>query len=112
MASKEWAGHDDPAGASSGSEFWTLRLYVAGRTSKYLKAFANLKRTCEGVLHGRYEIEVIDLLDRPELASADQILALPTVVRMMPLPVRRVMGDLSDTGRLLAGLGIERRHAG
>lgn len=65
---------------------------------------------CEGILHGRYEIEVIDLIDRPELASADQILAPPTVVRMMPLPTRRVMGDLSDTGRVLVGLGIEGPH--
>lgn len=111
MASNERADRDDPEDASAGTEFWTLRLYVAGRTSKYLKAFANLQRMCEGMLHGRYEIEVIDLLERPELALADQILALPTVVRLMPMPVRRVVGDLSNGGRVLAGLGIERRHA-
>jgi circadian clock protein KaiB len=111
MTSNERAEHDDPAGASAGTELWALRLYVAGRTSKGLKAFANLKRMCEATLRGRYEIEVVDLVDRPELAIADQILALPTVVRMMPMPVRRVIGDLSDTSRVLAGLGIERRHA-
>jgi circadian clock protein KaiB len=111
MTSNERADHADPTGASAGTELWALRLYVAGRTTKDLKAFANLTRMCEATLRGRYEIEVVDLLDRPELAIADQILALPTVVRMTPMPVRRVIGDLSDTGRVLAGLGIERRHA-
>ncbi len=112
MTSNERAEHGDPVSASTGPEIWALRLYVAGRTDKYLRALANLTRTCEDTLRGRYEIEVVDLRDRPDLASADQILTLPTVVRMMPLPRRRVVGDLSDTTRLLAGLGIERRHAG
>ncbi len=112
MTSNDRAEHDGPSGTSPGTEIWALRLYVAGSSSKYLRAFTNLKRMCEDTLAGRYEIEVVDLLDRPELASADQILALPTVVRMMPLPSRRVMGDLSDTNRLIAGLGIERRHTG
>ncbi len=111
MTSDERARHDDPPSASTGTETWALRLYVAGRTDRYVRALTNLKRMCEDTLRGRYEIEVVDLHDRPELASADQILTLPTVVRMMPLPLRRVVGDLSDTPRLLAGLGIERRHA-
>ncbi len=112
MTSNDRAEHHGPSGTSPGTEIWALRLYVAGRTGKYLRAFTNLKRMCEDTLAGRYEIEVVDLLDRPELASADQILGLPTVVRMMPLPIRRVMGDLSDSGRVLMGLGIERRHSG
>jgi circadian clock protein KaiB len=110
MASNERVEHDDPAGASAGHEWWALRLYVAGRTNKDVKAFANLKQMCEQALRGRYEIEVLDLRERPELAAAEQILALPAVVRMMPMPVRRVVGDLSDTNRVLAGLGIARRR--
>jgi circadian clock protein KaiB len=84
----------------------TLRLYVAGRSPKSLLAFANLKRICENHVKGRYFIEVVDLLENPQLAKSDQILAIPTVVRHVPQPVRKIIGDLSNTARVLAGLNI------
>jgi len=87
-------------------EVWRLRLYVAGQTPKSLTAFANLKRLCETHLQGRYEIEVVDLLVNPQLAKGDQILALPTLVRKLPLPVRKIIGDLSNTERVLVGLDL------
>ena len=111
MPSNERANHDHTGNSSGGTERWTLRLYVAGRTPRSLRAFANLKRVCEATLRGRYEIEVVDLLDQPSLAAADQIVGVPTVVKVMPAPVRRVIGDLAATNRVLAGLGIKRRHA-
>jgi circadian clock protein KaiB len=85
---------------------WELRLYVAGQTSKSLQAFANLKRICEEHLGGRYKIEVVDLLKNPELAKGDQIFALPTLVRKLPEPVRKIIGDLSNTERVLVGLDL------
>ena len=85
---------------------WILRLYVAGQTPKSMVAFANLKRLCEEHLRGKYEIEVIDLLENPQLARGDQILALPTLVRKLPLPVRKIIGDLSNTERVLVGLDL------
>jgi circadian clock protein KaiB len=85
---------------------WALRLYVAGKTPKALTAFANLKKICEEQLNGRYSIEVIDLLENPQLGAADQILALPTLVRKLPVPVRKIIGDLSDTERVLVGLDL------
>ena len=85
---------------------WELRLYVAGQTPKSMTAFANLKAICEGHLKGRYSIEVIDLLEQPQLAKGDQILAIPTMVRKLPEPVRKIIGDLSDTERVLVGLDI------
>ncbi len=88
---------------------WELRLYVAGQTPKSLQAFANLKRICEDHLAGRYHIEVIDLLKNPQLAKGDQILALPTLVRRLPEPVRKIIGDLSDTERVLVGLDLRPR---
>lgn len=88
---------------------WDLRLYVAGQTPKSLQAFANLKRICEEHLAGRYRIEVIDLLLQPQLAKGDQILALPTLVRKLPEPVRKIIGDLSDTERVLVGLDLRPR---
>jgi len=87
-------------------EFWQLRLYVAGQTSKSLLAFANLKKICEAHLEGRYHIKVIDLLVTPQLARGDQILALPTLVRKLPQPMVRILGDLSNTERVLVGLDI------
>lgn len=87
-------------------EQWTLRLYVAGQSPKSAAAFDNLKRICEERLRGRYRIEVIDLLKNPRLAKDDQILAIPTVVRRLPLPVRRIIGDLSNTERVLVGLDL------
>ena len=85
---------------------WQLRLYVAGQTQKSLTAFANLKRLCEEHLAGRYTIEVIDLLQRPQLAEGDQIVAIPTLVRKLPEPVRKIIGDLSSTERVLVGLQL------
>jgi len=85
---------------------WVLRLYVAGQTPKAITAFANLKKICEEQLKGKYCIEVIDLLKNPKLGSEDQILALPTLVRKLPVPVRKIIGDLSDTERVLVGLNI------
>ncbi len=85
---------------------WELRLYVAGQTPKSLAAFANLKRICEEHLAGKYSIEVIDLVKNPKLAKGDQILALPTLVRKLPEPVRKIIGDLSNTQRVLVGLDL------
>jgi circadian clock protein KaiB len=90
---------------------WELKLYVAGQTAKSLKAFANLKRICEEHLAGEYHIEVVDLLKNPQLASGDQILALPTLVRKLPEPVRKIIGDLSSTERVLVGLDLRPRTA-
>jgi circadian clock protein KaiB len=89
-------------------ENWELRLYVAGQTPKSLKAFANLKKICEEKLEGRYQIEVIDLLENPQLAKGDQILAIPTLVRKLPEPVKQIIGDLSNTEKVLVGLDL--RH--
>jgi circadian clock protein KaiB len=90
------------------AEHWQLRLYVAGQTPKCLAAFANLKRICEEYLEGQYDIELVDLIERPALAQGDQILAIPTLVRKLPEPVRKIIGDLSDTERVLVGLDIRR----
>jgi len=83
-----------------------LRLYVAGQTPKSLAAFANLKRICEEHLAGRYRIEVIDLLEHPQLARGDQIFAVPTLVRRLPPPLRKIIGDLSNTEKVLVGLDV------
>ena len=83
-----------------------LRLYVAGQTPKSLAAFANLRKICEMYLAGRYEIEVIDLLERPQLAQGDEIVAIPTLVRKLPEPITKVIGDLSNTERVLVGLQL------
>ena len=88
---------------------WELRLYVAGQTAKSLLAFANLKRICEEHLDGKYKIEVVDLMKNPELAKGDQIFALPTLVRKLPEPVRKIIGDLSNTERVLVGLDLRSR---
>ena len=85
---------------------WELRLYVAGQTPKSIAAFANLKKICEEHLAGEYHIEIIDLLKQPQLASGDQILAIPTLVRKLPSPIRKIIGDLSNTERVLVGLDI------
>ena len=88
------------------SKEWELRLYVAGQTPKSLAAFANLKKICDEHLAGEYHIEVIDLLKNPQLASGDQILAIPTLVRKLPEPISKIIGDLSNTERVLVGLDI------
>jgi len=95
-----------PRGA--GAEIWELRLYVADRSPKCLLAIANLEDTCEAYLAGRYQIEVVDLQENPRRAADDQILAVPTLVRRLPEPVRKVVGDLSDTDGLLVGLQLRR----
>ena len=87
-------------------EKWNLRLYTAGQSPKSLAALDNLKRVCEEHLPGRYSIEVIDLLKNPRLAKDDQIVAIPTLVRKLPEPLRRIVGDLSDTERTLVGLQL------
>src|SRR5512142_2969461 len=88
---------------------WELRLYVAGQTPKSLAAFENLKRICEEHLKGRYHIQALDLRDHPQLATGDQIIALPTLVRKLPEPVRKIIGDLSNTERVLVGLDLRPR---
>ncbi|WP_139922990.1 circadian clock KaiB family protein [Hymenobacter sp. DG01] len=87
-------------------EIWELRLYVAGQTAKSVTALANLKSYCEQHLKGRYKLEVIDLLVHPQLAAGDQILAIPTLVRKVPAPIRKIIGDLSNQERVLVGLDI------
>jgi circadian clock protein KaiB len=94
-------------------EKFELRLYVAGRTPKAVRAFANLRKICEEHLAGRYSIEVIDLVENPALGRGDQILALPTLVRSLPTPIKKIIGDLSNTERVLVGLDLRprRNHA-
>jgi circadian clock protein KaiB len=93
--------------SNAGEAKWELRLYTAGQTPKSLAAIKNLKRVCEEHLAGRYEIEIIDLLKNPRLAKDDQIVAIPTLVRKLPDPVRKIIGDLSDTERALVGLQLK-----
>jgi len=95
-----FTGPEDP------DHVWRLRLYVAGQTPKSLTAFANLKRICEEHLRGRYTIEVIDLLVNPQLAEGDQIIAVPTLIRHLPEPMKRIIGDLSNTEKVLVGLEL------
>jgi circadian clock protein KaiB len=85
---------------------WELKLYVAGKTEKSVAALANLKKYCEEHLKGQYKIEVIDLLEKPQLAEGDQILAIPTLVRKVPAPIRKIIGDLSNEEKVLVGLNI------
>ncbi len=97
------------ASSSRNPETYRLRLYVAGQTEKSVAAFANLKKIGEEYLAGRYRIEVIDLLKNPQLARGDQIIAVPTLVRKLPEPVRKIIGDLSDTEKVLVGLQLRAR---
>ncbi len=94
---------------SDASESWDLRLYVAGATPRAIAALENLQRICEEHLAGKYRIEVIDLLQNPQLARGDQILAVPTLVRKLPVPVRKIIGDLSNEERVLVGLDLRPR---
>jgi len=87
-------------------QHWELRLYVAGQTPKCLAAIANLRRICDEHLPGQYQVEVIDLLENPRLAREDNILAIPTLVRKLPMPLRKVIGDLSNRDRVLLGLDV------
>jgi len=90
-------------------QVYNLRLYVAGQTPRSLRAFANLRDICDKHLAGRYTIEVIDLLENPQLAQGDQILAIPTLVRKLPPPLRKIIGDLSNTEKVLVGLDLKPR---
>jgi circadian clock protein KaiB len=96
--------------ADPGAESWCLRLYVAGQSPRSLRAFENLKELCETHLAGRYQIEIIDLMENPKLARGDQIVAVPTLVRKLPEPVRKIIGDLSDSDRVLVGLDLRPRR--
>lgn len=98
------------ASAASADKAWELRLYVAGQTPKSVTAFANLKRICEEHLGKQYRIEVIDLMKHPQLAAGDQIFAVPTLVRKLPEPVKKIIGDLSNTERVLVGLDLRRAN--
>jgi len=89
------------------SESYTLRLYVAGQTPKSIAAIANLKRLCESHLAGRYRIDIVDLMQDPSQAQRDQIVAIPTLIRRLPEPIKRIIGDLSNTERVLVGLGVD-----
>lgn len=106
---------DDSAALDPGEEaiedgHYNLRLYVAGKTAKSAAALTNLKKICEEHLADRYRIEVIDLLESPQLAAGDQILAVPTLVRRLPPPLKRIIGSLSDTERVLVGLDLRRER--
>lgn len=93
--------------ADDGDEFWFMRLYVAGQSPRSLRAVSNLKRLCEEHLAGRYEIEIVDLVEDPSQADSDEILAIPTLVRRLPPPLRTLVGDLSNTERVLIDLRVE-----
>jgi len=96
--------------AEEPADCWELRLYVAGQTPKSLEAMANLKRICDQHLPGKYRIEVIDLFKEPERAAGDQVLAIPTLVRKLPGPIRRIIGTLKDTERVLVGMDLHGAH--
>ena len=103
------SGAEQPPIAAAGesvAETWQLRLYVAGQSPKSLTAFSNLVKLCNEHLEGRYKIEVIDLLEKPQLAAGDEIIAVPTLVRSLPAPLRKIIGDLSNTSRVLVGLQL------
>ena len=103
--------HTENPASDSAKESWDLRLYVAGQTDKSIRAIKNLNRICAEHLEGRYTIEVIDLLERPQLAEGDQILAIPTLVRRLPEPIKKIIGDLSNAESVLVGLDIRPRAA-
>ena len=100
---------DETEPAAASEEFWELKLYVAGQTPKSIAAVANLRKLCEEHLSGRYRVEVIDLVKNPQLARGDQILAIPTLVRRLPEPMRKIIGDLSNQERVLVGLDVHPR---
>ncbi len=103
---------DERQAPSGGGETWLLRLYIAGQTPRSREAIANLKRICERHLHGKYEVEVIDLKEDPGRSRTDQILATPTLVRRLPPPARKIIGDLSNEEKVLVGLEIVTREEG
>jgi circadian clock protein KaiB len=93
------------------SDMYNLRLYVAGQTTKSARAIENLRKICDEHLAGRYHIEVVDLLENPQLGRGDQILALPTLVRRLPEPIKKIIGDLSNTERVLVGFDLRQRES-
>jgi len=101
------ASPSHPPEEKQASKHFILKLYIAGQSPKSIKAIANIKKICAEKLHGRYELQVIDLYEQPQLAQGDQIIALPTLIRKLPPPLRRIIGDLSDTERVLVGLDIQ-----
>jgi circadian clock protein KaiB len=103
MTSSTFTEYHDPA-----PQQWDLRLYVAGESPTSLRAFANVKRLCEEHLRSRYQLEIIDLVANPQLAAGDEIVAIPTLVRRVPAPIRKVIGDLSDEDQVLVGLQLRR----
>jgi circadian clock protein KaiB len=106
LSGDESAVVSDPGGSATAPQSWKLRLYIAGQTPRSLAALSNLRKIVDEHLDGRYEIEVIDLLENPQLAKGDQILAIPTLVKDLPLPLRKIIGDLSNTERVLIGLDL------
>lgn len=112
MASRETSGngHPDPDGRDQ--ERFDLRLYVAGQSPKSVQAIDNLRRVCDEYLPGRYHVELIDLVEHPKLARGDEIIAVPTLVRRLPQPIRKIIGDLSDTEQVLVGLQVRPKGEG
>jgi circadian clock protein KaiB len=108
----ETRGRGDRSPASPKTGTWDLKLYIAGYTPRAVRALENLKEICEEHLHGLYRIQVIDLLRNPTLASGDQIIAVPTLVRRLPVPVRKIIGDLADREKVLVGLHLRSRPMG
>ena len=106
---KTQANEAKPAPRKTESKRYVLRLYVAGQTPKSVHAITNLKKICEENLKGHYELEVIDLYQQPKLAHGEQIIAVPTLIKKLPLPLRRVIGDMSDTERVLVGLDLRKK---
>jgi circadian clock protein KaiB len=110
--SAQVAKPEETTGTLAPAEVWELRLYVAGQTPKSVGAFANLKKVCEEHLPGPYTIEVVDLIQQPQLAAGDQIVAIPTLVRKLPEPLRKIVGDLSNTEKTLVGLQLRPARPG
>jgi circadian clock protein KaiB len=110
MTSAKPAKSNHRAKRAATTQRYDLRLYVAGQTPRSLQALSNLKRICEEHLDGNYRVEIIDLLKKPQLAAGDQILAIPTLVRAIPKPARKILGDLSNTERVLVGLDVRPVH--
>jgi circadian clock protein KaiB len=102
------AADGKPRKRKGGPDFWRLRLYIAGQTPNSILAISNLKKLCEERLKGKYQIEIIDLLEKPQLAKGDQIVAIPTLVRRLPPPIKKIIGNLSEAERALVGLDLRR----
>jgi circadian clock protein KaiB len=98
---------EETAADPSAGELWEFKLYVAGQTPRSMSAIANLKSLCEQYMPGKYRVEIIDLLERPEMAKSDQVVAIPTLVRKLPGPIRRIIGDLSNTDKVLVSLQVK-----